>query len=888
MLEKALFERLHSEAEKWRAEGWPCEEPLVGEILRWQFEGGEPDGGTLKYLRWPQYRALEVYWMLRSKFGTPHIMDLYKRLYADDLSGFIGALGVPMSASDLQWGEITADTILKRIREDSELVRKHRLDALREAVTLPYPSYIFALAMGAGKTILIAAIVATEFAMALRRPDRGFMQNALIFAPGKTILGSLREISAAPYDKILPPDLYRLFDANARIVYPRDGEPEVQIKARSACNIVVTNTEKIILRAGGGGGALAYARARNGELMSNLRLQKIASLPNLGVFSDEAHHTYGNAVGERLKRVRETVNHIADKTKIVAVVNTTGTPYHKKRRPLSEVVVWYGLAEGIRDNILKPIDEVPVYTMGEGLDADAIADILASFFQHYGKTTLPDGAKAKIAFYFKRQEHLDECRKIISLEMAKLGESAAQILVNTQQSKPDEIREFDNLKNPDSQKRVILLVGKGGEGWDCPSLFACALIKEQTSSTFVLQAAARCLRQVPGNNAPARIYMDAKNYNYLNNELENNFGTNILDVKLEEPKSREVVVRVRRKDLKPLEIARARPRVVRALPVAGGVKFCRPAPVKTPELQRDDFAPNLKGVSVELIHTGKTVSLRPRFDFISPLSAAARIAARMHIPALPVLAQVRRLYEDKVPVDEWKALERQAEEQTSKYETEEERVVEKLYLIHIADKNGNLLFREDAGGFYHVLRYSEKRYAEMRDGGRFVEPAGEKTESASREAPDAGGVSFHYAPYNFASVPERQFFEEVLRSLNLKPGDIQCFLFTGGLADSAKTDFFFEYEGVDKRFHRYFPDFVVVRKTGEFLVVEIKAKNEENDPVVQAKARAVRALENLRPDKLRYHVIYSETAALSLKEIAPVWRWINEKESPEKNRRQNG
>ena len=76
---------------------------------------------------------------------------------------------------------------------------------------LDYPSYILALAMGAGKTVLIGAIIATEFAMSLRYPDGNFMKNALVFAPGTTIIESLRELSDMPYEKILPPDLNRDF-----------------------------------------------------------------------------------------------------------------------------------------------------------------------------------------------------------------------------------------------------------------------------------------------------------------------------------------------------------------------------------------------------------------------------------------------------------------------------------------------------------------------------------------------------------------------------------------------------------------------------------------------------------------------------------------------------
>ena len=57
---------------------------------------------------------------------------------------------------------------------------------------------------------------------------------------------------------------------------------------------------------------------------------------------------------KELKRVRETVNYIKEKKGVIAVINTTGTPYYK-RQMLREVVAWYSLGEGIKDNILKSL-----------------------------------------------------------------------------------------------------------------------------------------------------------------------------------------------------------------------------------------------------------------------------------------------------------------------------------------------------------------------------------------------------------------------------------------------------------------------------------------------------------------------------------------------------
>jgi hypothetical protein len=52
--------------------------------------------------------------------------------------------------------------------------------------------------------------------------------------------------------------------------------------------------------------------------------------------------------------VRQTVDYLHQKTNLMCVVNTTGTPYYE-RQPLRDVVIWYGLSQGIRDGILKEV-----------------------------------------------------------------------------------------------------------------------------------------------------------------------------------------------------------------------------------------------------------------------------------------------------------------------------------------------------------------------------------------------------------------------------------------------------------------------------------------------------------------------------------------------------
>ncbi|MYF54265.1 restriction endonuclease subunit R, partial [Candidatus Poribacteria bacterium] len=415
-----LYEKLRNDAEQWRKEGYPCQEyPLIGEILRWQFEGDTEERGPLKFLREPQFQSLEVYWYLRLVLKTPKIVDLNKNYYGDDVSLFCNSFGISLSEETLEF-VTSIDQVIDKVKNDTDYVKKHDLDTAHEAVKLDYPSYIFALAMGSGKTILIATIIATEFAMSLRYSDAKFMKNALVFAPGTTIIESLREISKVPYDEILPPGLYQEFKANLKFEYPQSKAKDLATQYESTYNLIVTNTEKIRLQIKRRSNQTALSYEED-KLHANLRLRKITSLPNLGIFSDEAHHTYGNDIDKELKRVRQTVDYINKETNLIAVINTTGTPYYKKQM-LREVVAWYSLGQGINDNILKSLHNGIVhYEMGSRTEEDVISDIIRIFFEEYGDVTLLDGAKAKIAFYFKTQEHLNTSKPHIGRALTEIG-----------------------------------------------------------------------------------------------------------------------------------------------------------------------------------------------------------------------------------------------------------------------------------------------------------------------------------------------------------------------------------------------------------------------------------------------------------------------------------
>ncbi|HEX5314518.1 MAG TPA: DEAD/DEAH box helicase family protein, partial [Gammaproteobacteria bacterium] len=555
-----LHEAIADKVAVWRAEGYPhSHSPAISEIL--DYAWADDERRELRYLRAAQFRALETYWYLRLVMGTARIPDLYRQLF-DGLTARLEAMGV--SAQLFAQADFNEDALFRRIRTDDVFVRKHKLESLRETLTLDYPSYILALAMGAGKTILMGTIVATEFAMAQEYSEGDFVQNALIFAPGKTIIESLREIADMPFERILPPRMYKTFAASLKLTFTRDGAKELPIVPGSSWNVVVTNTEKIRIqkptgRRNGGGLRLNLHPGDDPEAeIANLRLQAIASLPHLAVFSDEAHHTYGQKLLGQIKKVRRTVDYLGKNTNLIIVVNTTGTPYFE-RQPLKDVVIWYGLGEGIRDGVLKEVARnIKVFDLDEDRASDLVREVVADFVRDYWKVKLPDGAPARLALYFPSTQAVAELRPQVEAALAAHGlDTSAVLEVNNKSSDKVKSEFYRVAGDPASPYRVILLVNMGTEGWNCPSLFACALVRKlQSSNNFVLQAATRCLRQVPGNDRPARIYLASANRKPLEAQLSETYGTSIQALNERETERVEKVVELKHPDLPKLLIRR--------------------------------------------------------------------------------------------------------------------------------------------------------------------------------------------------------------------------------------------------------------------------------------------------------------------------------------------
>lgn len=503
------------------------------------------------FLRKPQFEALEMYVFVKEFMNNKQVYEMFDdwrnrrdrfsdaSYYAVDKGGQIRLFDAPT--------EKQTDTIFKQMK-------KYRED---------YPNYIYALTMGLGKTILMATCIFYEFLLAKKYPrDKRFCHNALVFAPDKTVLQSLREIMTFDKTKVVPPEYARVLDANIKFHFLDESGTILHTIDDSDFNIIISNTQKIIVKKkrkettaaetlfSGSGSLLSAVYGTDSTdaeddawddstLMDNQRFKKLCRLPQLGVYVDEAHHLFGADLEKQIRSsganktsLRDTINLLAANTSIVACYNYTGTPYVKNQL-LPEVVYAYGLRESIWNGFLKDADPIGYENVKS---EEFLTTVVTTFWERYGGR-IYDGLNPKLAIYAAGvEEAVTEVKPALERILAKLGVPASKILLNVgdaKYTKNDDIRDFNNLDVPGTEgneKQFIILVEKGKEGWNCRSLFGVALFRSPKSKIFVLQATMRCLRAITDERLTATVFLSKENFDTLDDELHKNFNMEILEL----------------------------------------------------------------------------------------------------------------------------------------------------------------------------------------------------------------------------------------------------------------------------------------------------------------------------------------------------------------------
>ena len=789
------------------------------------------------FLRKPQFEALEMYVFVKEFMDNKQVYEMFDdwRNRRNDFSD-ASYYSVDKSGEMSLFDDITekqTDTIFKQMKKYQE----------------KYPNYIYALTMGLGKTILMATCIFYEFLLAKKYPrDKRFCHNALVFAPDKTVLQSLREIMTFDKTKVVPVEYARVLDSNIKFHFLDESGTVLHTIDDSDFNIIISNTQKIIVKKKnketspieklykGSGSLLAtvYTGDDDNEnvfdetsLNDNQRFKKLCRLPQLGVYVDEAHHLFGADLEKQIRSsgvnktsLRDTINLLANNTSIVACYNYTGTPY-VKNQILPEVVYSYGLRDSIWHGYLKDADPIGFENVKGG---EFIKAAVSIFWERYGDKVY-EGLNPKLAIY---AANVDEAVSLVKPKLeqilVELGISADKILLNVgdeKYTKNNDIRDFNNLDIPGTagnEKQFIILVEKGKEGWNCRSLFGVALFRSPKSKIFVLQATMRCLRSITDERLQATVFLSKDNFDTLDDELHKNFNMEIKELKSPTSDNRK---RYKVRVLPP-------PRTVTlkriwheynliAKEYSGQVDF------KLRELElskyasvmyeRDSLAVDttVKEINIDHIRENKKYS---EFALIGEIARYLNISCvlvarilRESVDGVDKILELVNCYndilDDCIIPTVFHAL----------FDVKSELKTENKELILLKEPN--------EAGYYE---FSAKEELVLTNHDR-----GFKPEEIQK--------SFHADTYCFDSIPERECFIQYIRSNKVAE------VYFTGMFTSNQGDLSINYYDPDsRRIRQYYPDFIAKMADGSYQLIEVKGDNKIDNVVVKAKQAAAEEL----------------------------------------------
>ncbi|MCA9252018.1 MAG: DEAD/DEAH box helicase family protein [Phycisphaerales bacterium] len=292
----------------------------------------------------------------------------------------------------------------------AEKVFLTQLDEASEAANPGLPRLALKLATGAGKTTVMAMLIAWQTINAVRRPNsRKFTRGFLVVAPGITIRDRLRVLQ--PND----PDSYY---KNRELV------PNDMLSDLERAKIVITNFHAFKLREtidlSKGGRSLLQGRGEElktleteGQMLQRV-LPELMGMKNVVVFNDEAHHCYrekpgesdeGDLKGDAKKEAKKNkeaarlwisgLESVNRKLGLQRIFDLSATPFFLRGSGYQEGTLFpwtmsdFSLMDAIECGIVK-LPRVPVADNIPGADAP----IFRELWKHVGKN-MPKKGRGK-------------------------------------------------------------------------------------------------------------------------------------------------------------------------------------------------------------------------------------------------------------------------------------------------------------------------------------------------------------------------------------------------------------------------------------------------------------------------------------------------------------
>jgi len=374
----------------------------------------------------------------------------------------------------------------------------------------------------------------------------------------------------------------------------------------------------------------------------------------------------------------------------------------------------------------------------------------------------------------------------------------------------------------------------------------------------VLQAASRCLRQVNGNTKKAKIYLSKANVSVLDRQLQETFGEGLDDLNRAKTDTYPVKITLKKLEIEPVLIKKLIQKIVPDEGVTTALKIEKPKSDEVEGFEKTIYTMSKtqrKGVLVEI---DSEVS-KPSDIRVDIYQAAVLLAHTYRLDSLIIYHLLASLYPDgEISAVDLELTRLQLEKQVIKYKVTTETIEEALALIKTK-------------GFEEEIEDGKTSYiTHIRVNKDNLEKYVLDTDTYKKKAGQMPLFGFHYDPYNFDSEDERAFFEQMLDKLGEDPDNIDDIYFTGALTDREKTDFAFEYKDNKGEWHSYTPDFLIRKKDGKSLIVEVKGKPYRNE----AAEKEMKQLEAINPDKIKYELLLLEEGESVFGKVAPVFNWI--------------
>ena len=792
----------------------------------------DPESGA--FLWEPQFEALEMYIFLKEYLDNRHVHQIFADWHAKQ-KGFEIRSSLGVEQLDL-FGNL--DTI--QYEAIFEYIRKFDKRS--------YPNYIFALPMGTGKTTLMTTCIFYEFLLANKFPkDPKYCHNALVTTPDRTVLRSiLKDIQSLDIGRVVPPEYVNFLSNHIQFHFLEEAGTTLSTLDRSRFNLIISNTQKLILKRQHAEKSATDNLFQSGtpnyqpesvydkaadlynfdapedekDLTTNQRFQKLTRLEQLGIFVDEAHHAFGRDLEKdmgmrKLKTsLRLTIDELAANleragTRVCACYNFTGTPY-VEQRVLPEVVYSYGLKEAIDKGFLK---KVMLHSYTNPRTLDFVKVVIRHFWETHEEQR-HEGMLPKLALFAATIDELqNELRPAVEAALSELHVPLSRILVNVGDDKltsNDDKRRFDNLDTPASEDQFILLVNKGREGWNCRSLFGVALYRTPESKIFVLQASMRCLRQIGEGQQTGHVYLSDENTQILDDELKQNFRLTIDEIRNVGAEKIDYKVRVKKSVKITLKHIRRMHRLVEKQLQRGLCLELNKADTEKYRLRHT----RREGLSdSSTVQTEDLTEFKERREF-SQLTLCAEIARYLNRSPLEI---------EDILIDTQEGL-----EEILRKVNEFNELLYDWIIPHLFNALYDLEeFKHEEEKEIELVKEPENGYYPVRANPDLVV---KDDEQAVRNYEHK---SFHLDTYAFDSTPEKSLFLSTLGN-----GKVREVYFTGMLTHG-QSDFYIQY--IDPESHavrRYYPDFLMQKEDGSWVIVEVKGDHLIEDQLVQVKAEA--------------------------------------------------